>query len=211
MKLLKDLLVGYCDPRVLAISDRPIGETGLTARIAWIARIWAISAALRRRHIWLFGRRHFPEVFLTFVGTVDQAWLTELLRVMDRGRSNTSRGPLENLTVELCHERFQAEPDVTTPQKVEEGKRYNNLLTAYDAAELREFRNQQMFHLDLATALEPPQDTGNILAITGLLVTWFEHVGSATADYFKSSTHQTGGAGAARNRKSRSVKSIKRT
>jgi hypothetical protein len=190
MEPLKELLIGYCDQRQLAISDRPIGETGLTPRIAWIARLWGISVGLRRRHLWRFGQTHFPEVFGTYVGATDQSWLTEVLRIMDRPRSNVRGQKLENLTVQLCHERFQSDPSVTLEDKREERKRYNALVAAYEAAKLRDFRNLQMFHLDLATALASPDKTGNVLSLTGLLVNWVDHVyRTAFGDEPRSVTH----------------------
>lgn len=72
---IKELLVGYCDPQVLAVSERPIGENGLTQRLATIADLWEISVSLRRHHCWQFGQVHFHKVFASYLGSVDMMWL----------------------------------------------------------------------------------------------------------------------------------------
>ncbi len=177
MTALKQLLTGYCDPVQLKISERPLGENGLTVRLAWIASLWETSVALRQRHCWRFGHVHFREVFGTFVAGVDNCWLTEVLRVMDHAKTKRGKNSVKNLTVELCHEVFQSITTFTKNEKDEETRRYDALKAAYDAAGLRQFRNQEMFHLDLDKLIQSGSSkTGNILEITSKLIEWYAHV-----------------------------------
>ena len=83
-----------------------------------------------------------------------------------------------NLTVALCHERFQAEAGITDQQKATEQTLYDALVKKYEAAAFRDFRNKWVFHVDLEQNLTPPVRSGNTHEITSLLLDWYSHVGN---------------------------------
>jgi hypothetical protein len=122
--------------------------------------------------------RHCRLTFLSYLGSVETAWLTETLRIMDRKESKVGKTVNQNLTIAQCHDRFQNEPATTPDQRKEEDRLFDVLEKAYGAADLKKFRDQRMFHLDLTETLSANVGTGNVEKITGHIMDWYRYVGT---------------------------------
>lgn len=179
------VLQGYAVPQLLPMTPdgkggwekmKPIGNTGLTARIADITFTWATSKTFRRRRFWMFGHVRLSPVFRMLNSSIETRWLVEVLRVLDKAKFGTGRGGRENLTVRLCHERFQTSPMPTVAQKAGEARLFQALIDTYDKANLEAIRNRAMFHLDYEEHQKEPQPTGDIEALTTQLVAWLLYV-----------------------------------
>lgn len=171
------VLEGYSIPQPLpTLADgkggleeiRPFGETGLTARIFLIQYIWALSKTFRYRQFWRFGHVHLAPVFTTLHSSIEAAWLVEVLRVLDKPKSCGK----ENLTVRLCHDRFQAS-QIPQKQKDDEDLAYKYLIDIYDKAYLKKIRDRATFHLDYDEHQKAPRPTGDIRNLTSQLCAWF--------------------------------------
>src|SRR4051794_8367940 len=107
------ILQGYAIPQLLPMVPdgkggfehaKPIGDTGLTARIGQIVFLWALSETFRRWQFWKIGHVKLSPVFSTLNSSIETCWLVEVLRVLDKARFGQGRNERENLTVTLCHE-----------------------------------------------------------------------------------------------------------
>src|SRR6202034_4151387 len=110
-----------------------------------------------------FGYTFCPAVFPAYVGNADMFWLTETLRILDVHQTHVRGAIRENLTVALCHTRFQANHATTAADKLHEALLHDKLVAAYSNANLKTFRDRHMFHLDYAeTVASPGGRTGDI-------------------------------------------------
>ncbi len=159
----------------------PWGETGLTPRVWNITLLWSISQGFRRRQFWRFGHVYLAPVFGTLNSSVEGCWLVEVLRVLDKAAFGKGPNARENLTVRLCHDRFQASTVPTADEKAVEQKHYDTLIDTYDKADLEVIRNRATFHLDYAEHQTSPRTTGDIEHLTAQLGAWFLAV--ATVHY----------------------------
>jgi hypothetical protein len=175
------VLRGYAIPQLLPLAPdgnggwekvKPIGDSGLTSRIGQIAFLWAMSEAFRRRQFWMFGHIHLAPVFTTLNSSIETCWLVEVLRVLDKAKFGVGKRERENLTVPLCHERFQASALPTAEQKAVERSRFDELMATYTGADLEAIRNRAMFHLDYEEHQSAPRPTGDIGQLTSRLVAW---------------------------------------
>jgi hypothetical protein len=177
MQKVREILVGYIKPEALKYAVHPIGENGLASRIKSVGYLWHLGCSLRRRQCARFGVRHCRDVFLSLLQGTDIAWMTEVLRLMDKKETPKGKTLLQNLTVEQCHERFQNEKSVTSDQKAEEQRLYIVLRSEYEIAGLKNYRDKRMFHLDLQTIMAGNGAPKDVSLITPLLLEWFKHVG----------------------------------
>jgi len=162
---LKEILEGYVEARQKAVAINAIGETGLNVRLFAIFNLQAFVMSLyRSQHHRVV--RHFQDMYFFAYQTAQGAWLTELLRVMDRPRAWVRSSSRENLTVPLFHERFQASPTINARDREDEQTLYDILHSSYDSNGFRDFRNKRMFHLDLAENLKKPAASGNLDTLT---------------------------------------------
>jgi len=157
---------------------KPLGNNGLNGRIYTVAYLWGILRAVRLSRFWIFGLRNFPELFNTFASTTKTTWLTEFLRIMDRSSTGKGRQSRENLTVALCHERFQSDASLTAQQRTEESRLFTLLDSAYSAADLRDFRNRHMFHIDHVEALTGISQSKDVGPVMDKLFGWYAFVAS---------------------------------
>jgi len=171
---LKELMEGYVDPQRKASAINAIGETGLNVRLFSVLKLQAFVMALNRSQHHR-AVRHFQDTYFFAYETAQEAWLTELLRLMDRARSTVRGTDHENLTVPLFHERFQASHQIDPEDRGREQSLYDDLKTVYDSNGFREFRNKRMFHLDLAEILKKPMPSGNMDVVTRRLRAWYAY------------------------------------
>jgi hypothetical protein len=180
-----EVLTGYAIPQLLPMTPdgkggwektKPIGNTGLTARIGHIAFSWAVSRTFRRRRFWYFGNVHVAPVFQPLQNSIEMAWMVEVLRVLDKAKFGSGTRERENLTVRLCHERFQSSAAPSIQQKLDEAGKYTKLIDVYEKADLEAIRNRAIFHLDYQEHQIAPRPTGDIGSLTDFLVDWFKVV-----------------------------------
>jgi len=118
--------------------------------------------------------KHFYPLFHTFIGTIQEAWQSEIMRIMDNPRFRTR----ENVTVRLVHEKFQNESSITQAQRDEELRLFNLLFDRYTSDGYANFRNRLGFHVDLEEALKEPSNEGNLHEMTNLILDWYRYVGT---------------------------------
>jgi hypothetical protein len=179
------VLTGYAMPQLLPMipdgkgsweKTKPFGNTGLSARVFHIVFSWAICQTFRRRRFWYFGNVHVGSIFRFLQNSIEMVWMVEALRVLDKAKFRSGERERENLSVRLCHERFQASKIPNVKQKEDEVDRYTKLMNVYEKAGLEATRNRAMFHLDYQLHQDAPRLTGDIGALTDLLVDWFKAV-----------------------------------
>jgi hypothetical protein len=182
MPTFGDLLQGYALPQLLPLMPdgqggyeklKPFGNTGLSARVAQIVFLWEASATFRRRRFLMFGHLNMSPLFHTLASALEQGWLVEVLRVMDKPSFGTRTKARDNLTVAKCHDLFQADPTPTAAQKANEQTKFAAVTDRYDKANLQVIRNRDMFHLDLIDNQQPPRPTGDVEKLTQQLTEWF--------------------------------------
>jgi hypothetical protein len=177
-----EVLQGFAIPQLLPMAPdgkggweqiKPLGDTGLTARVGHIVFLWPISQSFRRRRFWYFGHTKLGPMFQPLQTSIESAWMVEMLRILDKAKFGKGSKERENLTVRLCHERFQTSLIPTAIQKIEEVKKFDALIAVYDKADLESIRNRAMFHLDYEEHQAAPRPSGDIGSLTDLLVDWF--------------------------------------
>jgi hypothetical protein len=120
----------------------------------------------------MFGHVRLSPVFRMLNYSIETRWLVEVLRVLDKPKFGTGKKERENLTVRLCHERFQGSLIPTAQQKVTEAQLFQELIDTYDKANLEAIRNRAMFHLDYEEHQKEPRPSGDIEPLTTQLVAW---------------------------------------
>jgi hypothetical protein len=180
-----EVLTGYTVPQLLPMTSdgkgswvktKPLGNRGLSIRVFHIAFLWAVCQTFRRRRFWYFGNFHLGLVFKVLQNSVEMTWMVEVLRVLDKPKFGLGAKERENLTVRLCHERFQSSTIPNVQQKTAEAGQYTNLMDVYKKAGLEDIRNRAMFHLDYQEHQNAPRLTGDIGSLTDSLVEWFKTV-----------------------------------
>ena len=121
----------------------------------------------------MFGHLRMSPLFRTLSAALEQGWLVEVLRVMDKPSFGSGAKARDNLTVAKCHELFQADPTPTAAEKADEQAKFTTVTDTYDKANLQGIRNRDMFHLDLIDAQQPPRPTGDVEKLTRQLTEWF--------------------------------------
>ena len=172
---VRELLEGYVDANTRAHAINAVGETGLNSRMISILFLGAFVRSTHR----VFDRkvfRYFTGIIAPILETAQSAWLTELLRIMDPARNRRN----EHLTVALCDERFRQCAEFSIDQKAEEQTLHRALIRAYENEGFRNFRNERMFHLDLAKSLQQPRPCGDMQRVTSALCEWYRFVARAT-------------------------------
>jgi hypothetical protein len=172
------ILTGYTAPGTPFVGVAPLGKNGLSVRVRNIVYFESAYRSLTYRQTYRTAMRHFSPMFHTWVGTIQEAWQSEIMRVMDKPRF----AKRENLGVRLFHEKFQAEPSVTQAQKEDEGRLYGLLHDRYERDGYALFRNRLGFHIDLEAALQEPTVEGNLHDMTVLILDWYRYVGTIIYD-----------------------------
>jgi hypothetical protein len=180
-----EVLTGFTIPQLLPMTAdgkggwekiKPFGNRGLSIRVYHIAFLWAICQTFRRRRFWYFGNSHLGLVFRVLQDSVEMTWMVEVLRVLDKAKFRSGAKERENMTVRLCHERFQSSAIPDAQQKTAEALQYTKLMDVYEKAGLEGIRNKAMFHLDYQEHQNAARLTGDIGSLTDLLVDWYKTV-----------------------------------
>jgi len=168
------ILTGYTSPTTQYVGVAPLGHNGLSVRVRSIVYFEAAYRSLTFRQTYRLGMLHFYPMFWTWVGTIREAWQSEIMRVMDKPRF----GSRENLGIRLFHEKFQAEPSIAQAQKDGEMRLYDLLDRRYATDGYERFRNRLGFHIDLEDALREPTAGGSLHDMTALILDWYRYAGT---------------------------------
>jgi hypothetical protein len=180
-----EVLAGFTMPQLLPMvpdgkggweKAKPFGNRGLSIRVFHITYLWEICNTFLRQRFRYFGNMHLGLVFRVLQNSIEMVWMVEVLRVLDKAKFGSGKKERKNLTVRLCHERFQSSTIPDAQQKKEEADQYTRLIDVYDAADLENIRNRAMFHLDYEEHQNPPRLTGDLQFLTDSLEKWFKTI-----------------------------------
>jgi hypothetical protein len=183
-----ELLQGFVGPQLMDLLQgpdgkweyrTPLGENGLTARVLMILLFWETLRKISHRRLLSVEVPANLALAVMLRNVVLHYWMSEMLRVLDNAKFGSGKGAKDNLSVRLCQERLQADPNVPDTLKADSERRFTMLINCYDAAGLKTVRDKAMFHLDQQTTLAGGVATADMAQLTPLLVDWFRVVATA--------------------------------
>jgi hypothetical protein len=165
---LRMLLTGHVEnPRTLLYSHPP-GNSGINARVQKIIVVRTFFDTLgRHTHHRFF--HSFHDLVKHVLTTSHEAWLLEVLRIMDRPRSMGRA----NLTIPALHEAVASHVGISASDKADAQRRYDDLHTAYEDGDFRTARNRYTFHLDHEALMADPVPLGDLAGLTDRLVSYY--------------------------------------
>lgn len=177
MEAIREILEGYCDPMERKYAVKATGQNGLTVRIRSLCYFDGAIRSMVRERFYKFARSDF-ESFWPTLQMLRQCWATEFIRITDKPHSKVKGVMKENLTIALCHERFQIEATISTALKQTEDKLFQAIDKEHKTHGVWEFRCEEWFHLDLNVALQATKIRGGgIHRMTDLILAWYRFVG----------------------------------